>query len=197
MLRRVRGRPPLAVRRSEVRLSRGDEASSDLERAVRDGEGAPSSDAGTKGPPPLSSFDLVLHRDGSWTHEGVPFRNRRLREKFDRSVRYLPDEDAYVVQIGRFRGLVEIEEVGFFVRSLDLDRGEIHLSDRSVEPLDVASLKSSPHDGALICRIKRDLRREGLPARFTHAAQAEFMNAVDEAGSAVLLAGEAVPIPTL
>ena len=43
------------------------------------------------GPPPLRPFGLVLHHDGSWTHEGVPLLNRRLRAAFDRAVRYLPD----------------------------------------------------------------------------------------------------------
>ena len=44
------------------------------------------------GPPPLRPFGLVLHHDGRWTHEGVPVTNRRLREAFDRSVRFLPAE---------------------------------------------------------------------------------------------------------
>ncbi len=166
----------------------------DLENAVREGEAA-----GTlqQGPPPLESFDLVLHRDGSWTHEGVPFRNQRLREKFDRSVRYLPDEHAYVVQIGRFRGLIDIEEVGFFVRAIDVDSARVRLSDESSEPLDVASIETSDHDGALICRVKRELDSDGLCARFTHSAQAEFMNAIDESGKSVWLAGQAVPLPDL
>lgn len=164
----------------------------ELERAVHEGEAeAPA----VKGPPPLTSFDLVLHRDGSWTHEGVAFRNRRLREKFDRSVRYLPEESAYVVQIGRFRGLIDVEEAGFFVRSLDFEQGTVQLSDGSDELLDVASIQTSRHDGALICRVKRDLARDGLPARFTHSAQAEFMNAIDATGEFVQLAGKLVGLP--
>ena len=149
------------------------------------------------GPPPLRSFGLRLHHDASWTHEGAPIRHRKLRERFDRSVRYLPEEAVYVVQIGKFRGQIEVEEAAFFVRSLDADLGEIRLSDRSLEKLDVSSLGLSEIDGALLCRVKRDLLPEGLPARFMHPAQADFMNAIDDSGTAILLAGERCPLPEL
>jgi hypothetical protein len=141
----------------------------------------------------------VLHRDASWTHEGTPILNRKLRERFDRAVRYLADERKYIVQIGRFRGEIEIEEVGFFVRSVDTDSGRIALSDRSSEVLDPASLRPSCVGDALLCSVKRDLVPEGLPALFTHAAQAELLHAVDEErGELVLrLAGERHQLPPL
>jgi len=148
-------------------------------------------------PPPLQPFGLRLHHDASWTHEGAPILHRKLRERFDRSVRYLPEEAKYVVQIGKFQGQIELEEAGFFVRSLDPESGEIQLSDLSVEQLDVSSLELSEIDGALLCRVKRDLVAEGLPARFMHPAQADFMNAVDESGTAIRLAGELRPLPEL
>lgn len=149
------------------------------------------------GPPALEPFGLVLHHDGSWTHEGLPITNARLRERFDRAVRYLPDEDAYVVQIGRFRGRIELEEAGFFVRVFDPDTGTIALSDGSEEILDVSSLSLSRRDGALLCRVKRDLRPEGLPARFQHAAHAELMNAVEPDGARLRIAGHGQPLPDL
>jgi len=152
-----------------------------------------------RGPQPLVPFGLVLHHDGSWTHEGQPFRNRKLRALFDRSVRYLPEAGKYVVQVQRYRGEIEVEEAGFFVRNFDPATGAISLSDGSEEPLDVASLCLSERDGALLCRVKRGLSEGGLLARFHHAAQAEFMNAVEEsgAGSAVRIAGELKPLPPL
>ena len=149
------------------------------------------------GPPPLAPFGLVLHHDGSWTHEGEPIVNRRLRERFDRAVRYLPDERKYVVQIGRFRGEIEVEEAGFFVRIFDPASGGIDLSDGTLERLDVASLRVSPRDGALLCTVKRDLVPEGLPARFHHAAHAELLNALDEDGASLCVAGSRVPLPDL
>lgn len=152
-----------------------------------------------KGPPPLRPFGLVLRHDGTWSHEGVPFSNAKLREVFDRSVRFLPEEGKYVVQIGHFRGEIELEEAGFFVREFDALSGEIGLSDRTGERLDVASLSTSPLDGALLCRVKRDLVPAGLPARFSHAAQAELMNAIedDEDPPALRVAGTRHPLPDL
>ena len=152
------------------------------------------------GPPPLRPFGLVLHHDGAWTHEGQPVTNRRLREHFDRSVRYLPAERKYVVVLRHFRGEVEVEEAGFFVRSLDAETGRIRLSDGSCEPLDPATLHRSPRDGAWLCRVKRDLAAEGLPARFTHAAHAELLAALeggDGAPPRLRLAGALHALPAL
>lgn len=132
------------------------------------------------GPPPLRPFGLRLHHDGSWTHEGVGIRNRKLREAFDRAVRFLPDAGVYVVQLGRFRGQIEVEEAAFFVRVYDAQSGELRLSDGSRELLDPSTLQLSPRDGALLCAVKRGLAPSGLPARFFQAAQAELLCAVEE-----------------
>jgi len=139
------------------------------------------------GPPPLRPFGLVLHHDGSWSHEGAPFINARLRAAFDRSVRYLPEEAVFVVQLGRFRGQIEVEEAGFFVRSFDPASGRISLSDRSEEPLEPQSLRVSTRDGAFLCLVKRDLIAPGLLARFGHAAQAQLLAAVEESGGQLCL----------
>jgi hypothetical protein len=151
------------------------------------------------GAPPLRPFGLVLHRDGRWSHEGVPIRHRKLREAFDRSVRYLVDEGVYVVQLGRFRGQIEPEEAAFFVRTFDAASGEIALSDGTREALEVASLRTSPHDGALLCTVKRALVPQGLPARFAHAAQAELLGAVEETpeGPRLRLRDALVALPDL
>lgn len=162
-------------------------------------EGSQGSAGGREGPPPLRPFGLVLHHDGRWTHEGQPIRNRRIREKFDRSVRYLPEEGKYVVQVGRYRGEIEVEEAGFFVRDLDLARGEVILSDGSREGLDLKSLRVSVRDGAILCTVKRELLAGGLPARFLHAAQAELLGAVEESveGPVLGLGGRRQPFPRL
>jgi len=136
--------------------------------------------AGDRGPPPLRPFGLVLHHDGSWTHEGLPIRHPGLRRRFDRAVRYLPEEGVYVVQVGRYRGQIEVEEAAFFVRDLDLATGRVHLSDGSEAPLEPASLRLSPRDGALLCTVKRELVPGGLPARFRQAVHAELLAAVEE-----------------
>lgn len=149
--------------------------------------GAPEASAPRAGPPPLRPFGLVLHHDGRWTHEGVPIRNRKLRAAFDRGVRFLPEEGVYVVQLGRFRGQIEVEEAAFFVRGFDPGSGRLALSDGSDEPLDPATLRVSARDGALLCRVKRALCADGLLARFFHAAQAELLCAVEETSKGLRL----------
>ena len=149
------------------------------------------------GPPALKPFGLVLHHDGSWTHEGQPIRNRRLRESFDRGVIYAPEEGVFAVHLQHFRGQIEVEEAAFFVRMFDGGTKEIALSDLSSETLEVASLELSRRDGALLCRVKRDVIPEGTWARFSHAAHSEFMNAVevvdDSPEPSFRVAGERLP----
>jgi len=175
-------------------MSDADGNGSDLDRAIAEANAPPI----PKGPPPLRSFGLTLHHDGSWTHEGQAFRNRRLREKFDVSVRYLPEEGGvYVVQIGHFRGLVDVEEAGFFVEDVDLGAGKVRLSDTTTDGLDVASLTASALDGALLCLVKRDLEPRGVLARFSHRAQAELLNAVSDDGASVSIGGESIALPDL
>ena len=152
------------------------------------------------GPPPLRSLGLVLHRDGRLLHEGQPIRNARLRAAFERGVRYLPAEGKYVVTLGHFRGQVDVEECGFFVRSVDLATGTIALSDGCTERLDPASLRVSALDAdALLCTVKRDLVAHGLPARFLRSAQAELLLGVEEGkgGFSLVVAGVAHELPAL
>ncbi len=144
-------------------------------------------DPARRGPPPLSPFGLVLHHDGSWTHEGQQITHAKLREHFDRSVAYLPEERKYVVTLRHFRGEIAVEEAAFFVRAFEAGTARIALSDRTEEVLDPATLASSPIDGALLCRVKHALAPGGLPARFSHAAQADLLHAVDDAGPVMRL----------
>lgn len=155
----------------------------------------------SSGPPPLAPFGLVLHHDGRWSHEGTPILHRRLREHFDRNVAYLPAEQKFVVTLRHFRGEIVIEEAAFFVREVDLARGELALSDGTRGRLDVASLNASPRDGALLCRVKHALAPPaGLLARFTQSAQAELLAAIEADASGALclrVGGERVRVPEL
>ncbi len=129
----------------------------------------------------------------------MPFSNPKLRTIFDRSVHFLPKEGKYVVKIGRFRGEIELQEAGFFVREFDPESGQIRLSDHSVELLEVDTLSVSALDGALLCQVKRDLDPSGLLARFSHSAQAELLNAVEDDGDSLTLelAGRRYRLPDL
>jgi hypothetical protein len=168
------------------------------------------------GAPPLRPFGLVLHHDGRWSHEGMPILHARLRAAFDRSVRFLPEAPqgcaaqrasgerspiepgCFVVQLGRFRGRIEVEEAAFFVRDFDAATGAIRLSDGSSEPLDPATLRLSPRDGAALCAVKRSLAPpDGLLARFTHAAWAELLDALEgpESAPRLRVGGRSAPLP--
>ena len=148
-------------------------------------------------PPPLRPFGLVLHFDGNWTHEGEPVGNRKLRQLLDRSVRYLPEEGKFVVQIKQFRGEIDVEEAPFFVLEVNFAGASIRLSDRSWAEFRPETLNVSPIDGALLCRVKHDLVSGGIPARFRHAAQAELLLAVEEGeeGYGVWLSGRVWKLP--
>ena len=157
------------------------------------------------GPPPLRPFGLVLHHDGRFTHEGQPFRHEGLRRHFEGHVAWLPDEGVFVVRLGRFRGLVEVEEAAFFVREVNLLRGTVRLRDGAEEPLRSETLALSPRDGALLCRIRPELAREtdGLLARFDRGPQAELFAAVEETPGGLVLrlgpphAPRRAPLPEL
>lgn len=152
------------------------------------------------GPPPLRSLGLVLHRDGRFLHEGAPVTHARLRAAFERGVRYLPAEGKYVVTLGHFRGQVDVEECGFFVRRVDLEAGMVALSDGSLDSLDPASLRASALDpDVLLCTVKRHLAPYGLPARFERGAQADLLAAVEGApdGWWLHVGGRRVRLPSL
>ncbi len=152
------------------------------------------------GPPPLRSLGLILHRDGRVLHEGQPIRNARLRAAFERGVRYLPAEGKYVVAIGHFRGQLDVEECGFFVRSVDLATRHDRPLGRHSERLAPASLRTSALDcDALLCTVKRDLVAHGLPARFLRSAQAELLLGVEERDGCLTLtlSGTPHPLPPL
>ena len=76
-------------------------------------------------------------------HEGQKVTHPGLHRALLRGVRILDEERVFVVQIGHFRGQIEVEEVGFFVRDIEPETGRISLSDRSTETLDPASLRPS------------------------------------------------------
>ncbi len=112
-----------------------------------------------------------------------------MREHFDRHVRYLPEEEKYVVFLRHFRGQIEVEEAAFFVIDFEPEGAELVLSDGTREALDVSSLHPSPIDGVWLCRVKRDLAPEGLLARFERFAQERVMQGAVEEGGRIGLVG--------
>jgi hypothetical protein len=104
----------------------------------------------------------------------------------------------FVVQLGRFRGWIEVEEAAFFVRDFDAATGAIRLSDGSSEPLDPGTLRLSPRDGAGLCAVKRSLAPpDGVLARFGHAAWAALLDALEgpESAPRLRVGARSVPLP--
>jgi hypothetical protein len=108
----------------------------------------------------------------------------RLHQAFLAGVRWAEAERTFVVQLGVFRGWLEVEDTAFFVTGYDAATGEIELSDRSRERLAAHTL-SVDADDVLRCTVKAR-----FPARFTRAAQAHLLEAVDvDDGVLVVRAG--------
>ena len=113
----------------------------------------------------------------SFWHEGARVSHPKLHAAFLRGVRFLEEEGVFVVQLGHFRGQIDVEDNAWWVVSYDAASGCIELTDRSREPLDVASLIAGA-DASLSCTVKTR-----FPARFTHAAQSILLNELDLDGA--------------
>ena len=123
----------------------------------------------------------MLCRDGRFVHDGIEVTHPRLREAFRRGVRFAEAEGVFVVQLGVFRGQIEVEDTPFFVVAYDAATGSIELTDRSSEALEVATL-AMDDDGVLRCRVKGR-----FPARFTQTGQAHLLDAVEPSGAGYAL----------
>ena len=105
----------------------------------------------------------------------------RLHDAFLAGVRWVEEERTFVVQLGHFRGWLDVEDTAYFVTAYDEATGEIDLSDRTREDL-VASALSIDADGVLRCVLRR-----GFAARFMRGAQAQLLEAVELDGSDVVV----------
>jgi len=112
-------------------------------------------------------------------HAGECVTHARLHAALLRGVRFAEEERCWIVQIGRFRGAIEVEDVPWWVVSFDADSGLLATTDGAREPLDPASLTA---DGDLVmrCRVKGR-----FAARFTRGAQAELLAHVRDAGRGI------------
>jgi len=127
----------------------------------------------------------VLRAAGHFEHDGQRITHPGLHAAFLRGVRFVDDPGVFVVQVGHFRGQIEVEDTPWWVVLYDSDTGEIELTDRTREPLRSETLVPDA-DGALRCGVK-----ERFAARFTHAGQALLLDAADVVrGVCVLRAGD-------
>ena len=111
-----------------------------------------------------------------------------------RGVRFLDEEQVWVVQVGRFRGRIDVEDTPFWITAFDCEVGTILLTDGTTEPLSPETLTLDP-DGVLRCVVKK----ARFPARFTRAGQAHLLDALERSrGGWMLRIGAcAVAVPGL
>jgi hypothetical protein len=105
-------------------------------------------------------------------HEGALVTHPRVHAALLRGVRFADTEGVWIVQLGRFRAQIDVQDVAYWVVGYDADSGCAELTDGSREPLVAATLRVDP-DECLRCTVKTR-----FDARFTRRAQAELLEAV-------------------
>ena len=125
-------------------------------------------------------------------HEGVVVSHARLHRALLRGVRFAEEEGVFIVQLGRFRGQIEVEDIPFWVVAYDPDEGAIDLTDGSSEPLRTESLRIDPDE---VFRV--DVKEGRFQARFTHTGQAHLLEHVEsrDNGWVLSVGGRWVPVP--
>ncbi|HTO54265.1 MAG TPA: hypothetical protein VMR50_12850 [Myxococcota bacterium] len=104
-----------------------------------------------------------------------------LRRALRAGVRWAEAERTFVVQLGQFRGWLDVEDTAFWVDAYDATTGEIDVSDRTRESLDAATLRADPDD-SLRCTVKGR-----FPARLSRGAQEQLLDAVEIHGGHVFV----------
>jgi len=119
---------------------------------------------------------IFLDKEGKWFHQGVEITHERTLEVFSRSVIKAPGR-GYLLAIGPERARIKVEDTPYMVRSVELKDGSasVLLNDRTIEPLDPASLKMGK-DNVLYCCVKSGQ----FPARFLRPAYYQIMTCLDQ-----------------
>jgi hypothetical protein len=133
-----------------------------------------------------------LRRDGRFVHESVVVTHPRLHRALLRGVRFADQERVFVVQLGRFRGQIEVEDTPFWVVAYDPGLGAIDLTDGSSERIQPETLRRDPDE---VFRLQ--VKGGRFPARFTRAGQAHLLDNLEQRGGAWLLrvGGRWLPVP--
>lgn len=119
---------------------------------------------------------LSLSKNGDWLHDGKPVTHAGVSEYFWRYFRYSKELAAYVVEIDGKCVSVEIEDVPYVVRTIDveLDPWTLLFNDGSLETLQPETLEVNS-DNIFYCK-----RANGEAARFSRAATQTLIPLVKE-----------------
>ena len=136
---------------------------------------------------------IRLDRDGRWWHDGQPIEHPKIVEAFNRGLTPA-DDGKFRLHFGADWCFVDVEDAAYRVLdfSVAADGPRIALSDRTEEPLDVATL-SLDGDGVVVCRVK-DRRAK---ARFSREAQFALGERLTRIGDrlALQVGSQAIPVP--
>ena len=170
-----------------------------IARAERAGKGAPPVERWH--PEACGDIDMVIHADGSWSHEGTPIRREALVRLFSSVLRKDEDGETYLVTpVERMR--IKVEDAAFAAVEMDrrIEAGEAILTFRTnVGDVVVADaehpLRFDTGDGGFVPYLRV---RGRLDARLTRALAFELADHVEEdaAGRPVLRsAGASFALP--
>ncbi len=128
--------------------------------------------------------EIRLDEQGRWHHQGQRFDNPRLSDLFSRSVNRT-EGGTWVLEIGPFTYPITVDDTGFFVRAVNWKASPpmLHLSDRSTEALEPASLEYRA-PGKLYCAVKDGRFR----ARFLRSAYHSIIPHLEQRDSSIVLA---------
>jgi hypothetical protein len=143
-------------------------------------------------PPGVRIPELRLDRDGEWYVDGERISHERTCQVLTRNV-YLRPEGGFGTSIGREHVPIVVDDVAFFVRSVEPDAAGLglFLSDETAERQAVPELKSSA-DGRMYVCIK-----DGRAwARFSRSAHQALAPLVEEREGAygLVLGSRFVPV---
>jgi hypothetical protein len=137
---------------------------------------------------------IRLDRQLRWWHDDEPVEHPRVIEAFNRGLK-VTDDGKYRLEFGNDWCFVAVEDAAYGVTAIDVSDGDVpsvRLSDRTAEPLDVATLELGD-DGVLTARVKGGRAK----ARFSRDAQFALGEMVEptERGYVLRVGQRAVPLP--
>jgi hypothetical protein len=98
---------------------------------------------------------IRLDRQLRWWHDDEPVEHPKVIEAFNRGLK-VTDDGRFKLEIGNDWCFVQIEDAAYGVTAFDIDADGtpcLRLSDRTAEPLDVATLRIGD-DGIFRARVK-------------------------------------------
>ena len=138
----------------------------------------------------IEELPIRVNTRGEWLH-GDKALHPKVEILFRESVR-INEDGTYRIELGRNKSSIEVEDVAFFVKSIQVHfseskivkRVELKLSDGTSEVLNPATLMQS-ESNVFYCRLERD--GFWVPCRFPPAAYHELLLHAEMIDSKVLL----------